>query len=114
MGSAVAQVSPIGGAPPAAPPPVAPPPVEPPPVEPPPVEPPPVEPPPVEPPPVVARSDTVTVFVAVPWLPAASVVLTRTSKAPGAVNVWFTDSPVAPAVLSPKLQSNEPATPQAA
>ena len=58
------------------PPPVEPPPVEPPPVEPPPVEPPPVEPPPVEPPPA---PDTVTTFVAVPWLPAASVVLTRTS-----------------------------------
>lgn len=59
-----------------------PPPVEPPPVETPPVEPPLVEPPPVEPPPVVVRGETVMVFVAVPWLPAASVVLTRTSYVP--------------------------------
>ena len=30
------------------------------------------------------------------------------------MNVWFADSPVAPPVLSPKLQSNEPATPEVA
>ena len=65
------------------PPSVAPPPVEPPPpaVEPPPPPPPlggGVEPPPLPPPPVVG-ADTVTTFVALPWLPAASVVLTCTS-----------------------------------